>query len=253
MENTTGNNVEAIIEKELSDVYRVIKVMNQNTKRILRLLKESIKLSELSDNKIQFADYMNDVVRAAVVFLHSLLETTLREIVRIKIINDPALIQTNLSGQLTFPNRKEKISLSELIQYREKLIGDIVDESVNAYLVNLSFNSSNDIADIFKKIKLDQSSLKQYYPVLDEITQRRHQIVHEADFVRWQDPPVLQKIDPKKIKPWIDSTHEFCVQALKLLVDSVYLDKIVDRLAENGIQVDKLQVSKWISINVEEK
>jgi hypothetical protein len=245
-----NEQIKSIIDEEISDVKYVIDVFALNINRTLRLIKQSAKLREVIINPFDFLDYIKDVTRAAIVFLHSTLETTIREIVRLKLKYNADISYISLAGTSEFSNRKEKFSLRDLAKHRGKTVDLVIEESIDEYLSGLSFNSTKDITDTFARIEIPQVTLEEYYPVLSEMINRRHQIVHEGDLKRQRKSSELEPIDPDKLSIWIDVTTKFCVELSRLTIKAVYLNKIVTRLKEIGVQIDRDELEKQIVIEV---
>lgn len=251
MTNHTKEQVNEIIKKELKDLSHISDILSKNINRSLRLLHQSIKLKEHSDNIIEFLGYISDVVRATIVFLHSSLETTLREILRLSLKDGADISYVPLAGQSDFRNRKEKFSLADLAKYRNKSVSEVIDASIDEYLSGVSFNNSKDITDTFTKLGFPQSTLQKYYPILDEMIERRHQIVHEGDLKRDPKSSELEPIPTDKLKVWIEATSGFCVEVIRLTVKRLYLEKIKVRLKEIGVDMSNEQI--YQSIKIESK
>ncbi len=246
MENNHERDL--IINEELADLRNVANILSLNINRCLRLLKVSIKLKDHTDDKVTFAKYLLDVVRASVVFLHTALETMLREIVRLKLIYDGDISNIPLVDVSGLPNRKEKFSLNEFAKYRGYTVDKVIEMSVNKYVANLSFNSTNDIADNFSKINLPQSKLTPYYEELNKMMNRRHQIVHEGDLVRGTKTSELEHVSGDQIKVWIKCTANFSEEVMRLAIEKLCLDKIVGRLENKGIPFDKDEILRSIKV-----
>ncbi len=92
------DQVQAIVTEELADPIRIAHVLSINMHRALRLLHESVRLEEHTDDKEAFLEYMYDITRATIVFLHSSLETTLREVVSLKLEHDADVTDIPLVG-----------------------------------------------------------------------------------------------------------------------------------------------------------
>jgi hypothetical protein len=252
MAKLTDDQVQAIVKEELSDLIQIAEVLSLNIHRSLRLLHQSIKLGEHTNDKAAFLEYMYDVARAAVVFLHSSLETALREIVRLQLKQDADISYIPLAGQPGFSSRKEKFTLNDLAKYHGQSVDEVIAESVDGYLSSLSFNNTKDITDTFARLNLPQSTLGQYYPILDEMINRRHQIVHEGDMKRDRKSFDLEPIKIEQIKVWLDTTADFCAEVMRVTVNALYLSKIVERLEQSGFEASRDQVAQWINIEVKD-
>jgi len=253
MADYTNKQIDEVIKGELKDISHITDILTKNINRSLRLLRESMKLAEHSDNLPNFLEYYYDVIRATIVFLHSALETALREIVRLNLMDRVDLSYIPLYGQSSFRNRKEKFSLEELAKYRGKSVDEVISNSIDEYLNTLSFNHSRDITDTFARLDLQQSSLQKYYPELDEMISRRHQIVHEADLKRNLKSTELEPVKMEKIQVWVDTTADFCTEVIRLTFRKVYVAKIEQRLNELGITMSSEDIERSVSFDVNDK
>ncbi len=236
-----------IVEKEISDLKTVVFIWNKNRNRTVGLLKQSVKLGDHLDNKDIFLTYMQDIMRASIVFLHSSLETALREIVRLKLKYDGDLSSIPFSEVPGYKNKKDKFALVELVKYREKTINDIIEMSVDNHLSNVSFNSTSDIVSMFKQIGLPTKTLEKHFAVLDKIMNRRHDIVHEGDFTNKS----LNPINANEVVSWIAAAEDFFLEVLNIITSDVYLKKIEKALTENSLPYEKSELSKTIKISVD--
>jgi hypothetical protein len=158
--------------------------------------------------------YLDNVLRVAVVFLHAALEDALREIVRLKlreqsgqVLDDIPLVGTSSA------NRPTKFALGRLSEHRGKTIDEVIQESVDKYLDKTSFNSTDDIAGTFeKKIEVDLSDLRRYFTSLDEMIQRRHQIVHTVDRPRFAS--FQAHIDVSNVRDWTATVVDFVAEVI---------------------------------------
>src|SRR5581483_6791135 len=99
-------------------------------------------------------DAAQDVLRAAVVLIHAHLEEFLRLITR-ELANDAGeeyLNQVPLAG---VNGRPEKFYLSSLARHRGKLVDDLIKESVSQYLERSTFNSTDEISVLLKRLGLN--------------------------------------------------------------------------------------------------
>lgn len=143
-----------------------------------------------------------DMLRAAVVFMHSSFETYYRTI----IIEE---LKENKGGDVLkdFPilteegKEKSKITVSDLIRYSGKTVQEVIGESIENKLGRTSFNSYSDIYEWAKKINIDLTEFKKQEDV-EKAIQRRHRIVHEADTSKVSGKGKPSSIYPGMIHPW---------------------------------------------------
>lgn len=130
-----------------------------------------------------------DLLRVTIVMLHSTMEDFLRNILnwRLPIEADKdkdILSKIPLSTFITTDIRKTKFELGDLLSYddRSKTIQNIIAESIQAYLNTVSFNNVKDIIGHLRNIKIEITNNKEtIFPLLEDMIQRRHNIVHQAD------------------------------------------------------------------------
>jgi hypothetical protein len=60
----------------------------------------------------------------------------------------------------------------------------------------------------------------------------------------------LEPIAIEQIGSWIDSAAEFCAEVNHVIVDTVYVDKIVDRMKAMGLHVKRDDIARAIHISV---
>lgn len=123
-----------------------------------------------------------DVLRSAVVLLHASLEDFLRAIARSCLPRArPEVISTIPLKGTTASSRAEKFSLGQLDEHRGKTVDEVIAESVEAYLEHSNFSNTTQIASLLESLDLDVEPMRAFFPMLDNMIARRHQIVHRAD------------------------------------------------------------------------
>lgn len=246
MENNPERD--SILNEELADLKKVAAILSLNLTRVSKLIHHSLVLPNHIENKVEMKNYLLDILRASVVFLHSTLETMLREIVRLKLMFDGDLSRIPLADLSESQDIKHKFSLDEMSKYRGHTINEVIEISVNRYVTNLSFNNTDNIADNLSRINIPQLELRPYYEELNKMMNRRHQIVHEGDMKRGGKTPELEPITGDQINGWIKCTVNFSVAILNLAINTMFLDKVVNRLEAKGIPFDKSEIIQSIRI-----
>ena len=154
----------------------------------------------------------DDVLRAAVVFGHALLEDSLRTLAAnlLPRQNESTLNDVPLAG-LNNNGRPEKFLLGKLVSYKGKLVDDVIRESAWEYLERSTFNNTGDIGRLLETLGFHVSDHNKVFPMLDQMMQRRHLIVHRADKIKRLDSNSyeLQPIDGREVLKWIGSTGHF--------------------------------------------
>jgi hypothetical protein len=253
LNSQTESVIKSIFDEELVEITQITKVLSLNNHRILRLLKQSGKLIDHIENKVEYVEYIYDIARASVVFLHSSLETMIREIYRIMLQDQDNISYIPLAKQSGVPNRKEKFLLSDLVKFRGKSINDVINDSILEYLSQLSINNTTDIANILERSSLSDVTIKKYYPKLEEMIHRRHQIVHEGDIVKGDPEYLLNPITIENISHWLDTTTEFCAEIIRITIKEKYIDKIQKRLKDKGIIVSSEIIERTMNVEVTER
>lgn len=121
-----------------------------------------------------------DVLRAATVFLHASLEELIRNIARWKYphAGEAILNEVPIAGST---GRPERFYLGRLAGHRSKTIQTLIDESVDQYLGHFTVNNATELSSFLSKVSVDPADVDSEFPVLSELLERRHHIVHQAD------------------------------------------------------------------------
>ena len=178
-------------------------LFNRNIERVcsLRKMYNSLKSDEVKEGK----EYkFTDILRSAVVLLHSSFEEYYRSILGCilpKTCTEDDL--KNMSFLGSAGNHKDKITLGGLIEVREKTVDQLITESIRESLSFTSFNDYQDIVSWSKKIKIDLSEFKDQEK-LNKLIHRRHRIVHEADNAKSDDEYALAPIRENSVEEWIE-------------------------------------------------
>lgn len=121
----------------------------------------------------------SDVLRAATVLLHASVEDLLRSLAYWKL---PAAASTVLDQfPLSSAAPAMKYSLGALAKHRGKSVDDVIKESVDAYLERSNYNDTDEVATFLGQIGITVTAVNHTFPLLEELMERRHQIVHRAD------------------------------------------------------------------------
>ncbi|KKK74352.1 hypothetical protein LCGC14_2884650, partial [marine sediment metagenome] len=131
--------------------------------------------------------------------------------------------------------RPEKFWLGALKPYKDKKVEELIQDSVRTYYQSfVTFNNTTDIAAVLENCEIDLTEVRKFYPVLDEMIQRRHKIVHHADrehrhqIIRDLDEAgnrghhVAKSLSVKKVEQWVRYTERFVTKILDLMSDGEY-------------------------------
>ena len=152
-----------------------------------------------------------DVLRAAMVFAHATLEDFIRSICAYFLpqADGSVLDDIPLVG-LTSAGRPEKFLLGRLAAHRGKPVDELIRISVRTYLDRSTFNSTQDIPAAIKRCGLDVWTIEKLFPRLDQLTKRRHQIVHRADKSRKSGAGKqhAESLSPVDVKIWLGAVRD---------------------------------------------
>ncbi len=180
----------------------------ENERRVDSLIDAYRALSDANLGNIQAR---NDVLRAAVVLLHSTLEEILRNIYLWK-LPDGSLESLNripfVGHAITRP---KGILLGELREFRGQFIENIIRDSIDQYVDTLNINNTTQLSGFLDVAGLSSDPVRRHFTALNQLMLRRHQIVHQMDREDGLDPldkPVAE-IDLTSVQEWRNSLHAF--------------------------------------------
>ncbi len=183
-----------------------------------------------------------DLLRAAVVFLHATFEDFLRTLsgIYLPTANAKTLDDIPIAG-LGEKKRPEKLLLGALAQHRGKSVDQLVDESISIYLRRTNYNDTTEVASLLKSLSIPlYDDLKDTFPRLQGLMDRRHQIVHCADRLEGKAPGRQRavSISVRLVDSWIAAIRDFVRTITAHIIDrefkgmyGVDLDE-VDRLGK---------------------
>jgi hypothetical protein len=153
-----------------------------------------------------------DVLRSAVVLLHASLEDFLRSLARLylpaarpEIMNSIPLKGVGRSG------RAERFYLGELAAHRGKTVDEVIDESIEAFLERSNYNNAHEIAYLLESLDFDLDPCRTFFPELENMMERRHQIVHRADCTSeiGKGRHHARSLSITSVERWIDVVNNF--------------------------------------------
>lgn len=179
-----------------------INIGRVNTLCILYETLQNLGVAEQSGNRL------TDILRAAVVLLHSSFEEYFRNVLyELLPKNGEESDFKNISFVGSEGKRENKISIGQLIKHRSKTVDEVIQESIAETLSFTSFNDFSDICGWAEKAKINISSFSKQ-STLNKIINRRHKIVHEADNSKSEPEFMLTPIKVKTVMEWIDVVRE---------------------------------------------
>ena len=151
------------------------------------------------------------MLRSAIVFLHSSFEEYFRNVLRDVL---PATCTQEDLQKISFTTKDgkhiDKLTVSNLLQYKGKTIDDLVADFIGDTLDTTSFNNYSDIVNWAQKIKVDLSSFTSQDKI-EKLIKRRHKIVHEADnnkTDKMNKTYSLTAIQESVVKEWLDAVQD---------------------------------------------
>ena len=167
---------------------------------------------KLFTNKIGNESEQNDILRSAVVFLHSTVEELVRNLFIEKMPKQDRKTLDEIPFSVHIASHRSKgILLGELAhEYRGQFLDNIVLDSINAYVNSMNLNDITQLVYQLEKVKIDISGIKEIYPNLNSLMKRRHQIVHQMDRSNSLDPDTapINSISVGEVKAWQVSTRK---------------------------------------------
>jgi hypothetical protein len=178
---------------------------NQRVNRLLQFFDEDLKEREGGE----------DILRAAVVLIHASLEDFLRTLASelLPAGDENSLKDIPLAGSGSF-GRNEKFVLGQLAQHRGKTVDELLRQSVADNLGRSNYNNTKEIAQLLTKIGFKPEEHNDEFAAIDQMIQRRHQIVHRADRVDARPVPVLQHIERPQVADWLTATYNFTARLI---------------------------------------
>jgi hypothetical protein len=155
----------------------------------------------------------SDILRAAVVMLHSSLEEVFRGIAEWKYPSAAAevLDKVPLVG-VSEHGRPTKFLLGHLVPHREKRVAQLISESVRAYLDTFTINNTGDIAGFCQTVGIAMGPpLQNHFGTLNELMSRRHHIVHQADRNEsiGSGHHTALSLGAQTVRTWVNATRDF--------------------------------------------
>jgi hypothetical protein len=153
--------------------------------------------------------HREDLLRAAVVFLHATVEELLRGLATayLPLVGEDVLNRIPLAGSVD-SLRPEKFLLGRLSKYRDKTVDQLIEDSIDEHVARRTFSNTNEIASLFEQLGFEiDESLKEIFSRLSALIERRHQIVHRADVASGERKPT--PLSPATVRDWVVAVRNF--------------------------------------------
>lgn len=202
----------------LISVHEALEMMME--KHLEQFKKEDVEkaLKDVKEEEVERTLHdLDDILRSAIVLLHASLEDCLRTIALEHLSRaDPDLLKDiPLAGVGNL--RKTRFGLGDLVPHRRKTIADVIESSLDQWLHHSSFNNTTDLAAMLNRIGIDPETCNASFSSLDEMTSRRHRIVHNADRASDADGsgnPGTTPITRDTVAQWRGAVEAFIVAAV---------------------------------------
>jgi hypothetical protein len=175
---------------------------SDNLGRASNLIAASKQLAGTAADPVPLAQ---DVLRAAVVFLHASLEEVIRNLYvrRLPNVAPEKLDEIPLAGTPGL-RRPTKLLLGALVQFRGEFVENVIKKSIDAYVDTFNLNNVNELAHCLELAEIEVDPLRSHFPALNELMLRRHQIVHQMDRTNELDPLTapLSSLDVQTVERW---------------------------------------------------
>lgn len=152
-----------------------------------------------------------DLLRAAVVFMHATLEDLLRSLEGWKLPTSAPdfLKDVPLAGHRVV--NSPKFNLGDLVAFRHDAVNDLIQSSVNAYLLERNYNDPAHIRRAIEACGSDGSMVGPHAATLMAMMKRRHWIVHQMDRNSAVGPGqhAAQSIGRPLVQKWRDTLAQF--------------------------------------------
>jgi hypothetical protein len=125
-------------------------------------------------------------------------------------LQDPGIV-----GDIPLPGaalrRGQKFTLSDLLSFRGSSVEDVVSLAVTDYLDKSSYNDTSQVAEVLRSCGVETSAVSADFGVLQELMERRHHIVHQAD----QNPNrgsghhQARSLSVERVQTWLEAVRSF--------------------------------------------
>jgi hypothetical protein len=185
----------------------VFVVVNTGLSRVRNLVDLHDQLSEMVDDSTE--TQRSDVLRAATVLLHAVLEEFVRYVAArvLPLSSAERLSSISLPG---FP-RGSKFTLGDLVAHRGITIDALISRSVEDDLRKRSFSSLAQVLGVLRDGGIQLRERRVPAKTLQRLMERRHRIVHEADEVPERRPAdhAPRAISRRQVNAWIRAVEQF--------------------------------------------
>lgn len=173
---------------------------------------------QLTSGDIGAKSERDEILRSAVVFLHSTIEELVRNLFIEKLPSRGQAILDEIPFSIHISSHRAKgILLGELLEkYSGKFLENIVHESIGAYVDTMNLNDTTQLSVQLQKAGIDISEISCEFHSITELMKRRHQIVHQMDRSNALDPDKspISEIESSQVIGWrrsVDKLVQHCI------------------------------------------
>lgn len=175
--------------------------------------------ARLADQHIGSSAERDDILRSAVVFLHSTIEELVRNLFIERLPNQERAILDEIPFSVHASSHRAKgIMLGELArEYNGIFIENIVLDSINSYVNSMNLNDTTQLSVQLKKVGIDISKISSEFQSINGLMKRRHQIVHQMDRSNSLDPDTypISEIHESLVVSWRNSVQRLLKSCLE--------------------------------------
>lgn len=166
-----------------------------------------------SQSNIGSDEERSELLRAAVVLLHSSIE----EIVRNLFVDRLPNASTETLNDLTYSeygptNRSKGVLLGDLLRnHGGRLVDNVIIDAINSYVDRLNINNAEQLISLLRKVQIDSTPLEPLLNDIEKMMKRRHQIVHQMDREDALDPDArpISQITLDAVQAWETAVSRF--------------------------------------------
>lgn len=137
---------------------------------------------QLEEHDLGAVETRLDVLRAAVVMMHSCLEEIIRNLFLFKLPSGSVETLNKIPFMKHESSHRPKpILLGELSELRGKFIDNIIRESIDAYVNTMNLNNIAQLCECLRMADVGVEKFRSQFSNLEAMMARRHQIAHQMD------------------------------------------------------------------------
>lgn len=160
---------------------------------------------------------VEDVLRAAVVFMHGTLEEIIRSLYLERLPSASEGTLNKIPFAAHNPKHRDKcIQLGELKNFSGQYVDNVIRHSINIYVDSMSINNSDQLVASLKLAGIQTAPFNEHMQELNQLMKRRHKVAHQMDRDNEYDPDLAapNPISFEQVELW-NSTLVAFMETLK--------------------------------------